>query len=83
MLTKINIESHVMSGFLLWFISSKTIDDIGYLKKDMSKILFGKRDIKSIENNFEMLYNINTKSALSLKFRNFWSVARYSCKTKI
>ena len=60
------------------FQAINTIDDIGYLKKDISKILFGKRDVKSIENNFEMLYNINTKSALSLKLRNFWSVARYS-----
>lgn len=60
------------------FQTINTTDDIGYLKKDISKILFGKRDIKSIENNFEMLYNINTKSALSLKLRNFWSVARYS-----
>ena len=60
------------------FQTINTIDDIGYLKKDISKILFGKRDIKSIENNFEMLYNINVKSALSLKLRNFWSVARYS-----
>ena len=60
------------------FQTINTIDDIGYLKKDISKILFGKRNIKSIENNFEMLYNINVKSALSLKLRNFWSVARYS-----
>ena len=60
------------------FQTINTVDDIGYLKNDISKILFGKRDIKSIENNFEMLYNINTKSALSLKLRNFWSVARYS-----
>ena len=38
------------------FQTINTIDDIGYLKKDISNILFGKRDIKSIENNFCLLY---------------------------
>lgn len=40
-------------------------------------IVFGLRDTKSIENSLSGSYNFNTKMALNLSFRNFWSTAGY------
>ena len=54
-----------------------TNDDVGFIEKNSELILFGKRDVRSIENNFELIFNLNTKSAISLKARNFWSTADY------
>jgi hypothetical protein len=52
-------------------------DDVGFLKKKNNNIYFGKRKIKSIENNIDFEYNINPSKFLSLKFRNFWSSAKF------
>ena len=68
------------SNKLSFGIGSQTIntkDDVGYIERNSEKIFFGRRDVKSFENNFELLYNLNTKSAVSLKARNFWSTANY------
>ena len=40
-------------------------------------IHFGKRLVKSIENSIDLTYNIDNYKYLALKFRNFWSVAKY------
>lgn len=39
------------------------------------QVLFGNRDMESIENSIEASYNFNTKQGLNLRFRNFWSAA--------
>ncbi|MGB8705093.1 MAG: DUF5916 domain-containing protein [Gillisia sp.] len=41
-------------------------------------ILFGNRDTKSIENSIQASYNFNTRQAINLNFRNFWSTASYA-----
>lgn len=41
------------------------------------KEIFGLRDVQSIENAITASYNFNTKQALNLSFRNFWSVADF------
>jgi len=41
-------------------------------------IIFGNRDIQSVENSIQGSYNFNTKQALNLSFRNFWSVATFA-----
>ncbi|MGY5849514.1 DUF5916 domain-containing protein [Salegentibacter sp. F14] len=43
-----------------------------------SDIIFGKRDMESIENSLKASYNFNTKQALNLSFRNFWSTAHFT-----
>ena len=58
----------------------KINDDIGFLMKSNGLIYFGVRQIKSIENNLRMEYNFNRDTSLSLRFRNFWSVANYKEK---
>lgn len=40
-------------------------------------IIFGKRDMKSVENVITTSYNFSTKQAIDFSFRNFWSVASY------
>jgi hypothetical protein len=37
----------------------------------------GKRDIINLENTIETSYNFNSKKAINLSFRNFWSRAKY------
>lgn len=41
------------------------------------KEIFGLRDVQSIENSIQASYNFNTKQALNLSFRNFWSIADF------
>ncbi len=40
-------------------------------------IIFGNRDNTSIENSFRINYNFNTRQALNVSFRNFWSSATF------
>ena len=40
-------------------------------------IIFGNRDMQSIENKLTTTYNFNTRQAVDLSFRNFWSAARF------
>ncbi|HSI69933.1 MAG TPA: DUF5916 domain-containing protein [Gillisia sp.] len=39
------------------------------------QILFGNRNMESIENSIEASYNFDTKQGVNLRFRNFWSAA--------
>ena len=57
--------------------SEKKGDDIGFLQRKNSDIHFGKRLVKSVENTIDITYNIDNYKYLSLRFRNFWSTAKY------
>lgn len=41
-------------------------------------IIFGERDMESLENSLRGTYNFTTRSGLSLSFRNFWSTAQFA-----
>ncbi|NJW54518.1 DUF5916 domain-containing protein, partial [Salinimicrobium oceani] len=41
-------------------------------------VIFGSRDMQSIENSLQGSYNFNTREAISLSFRNFWSSAAFA-----
>lgn len=41
-------------------------------------VIFGDRDMESIENSLQVSYNFNTKQAVNLSFRNFWSTAHFN-----
>lgn len=41
-------------------------------------VIFGDRSVESIENSLRGNYNFNTREALSLSFRNFWSSASFA-----
>ncbi len=41
-------------------------------------VIFGTRDMQSIENSLQGSYNFNTREAISLSFRNFWSSAAFA-----
>lgn len=43
-----------------------------------NNIVFGNRNMHSVENSLKGTYNFSTKDALSLSFRNFWSSASFS-----
>ena len=40
-------------------------------------VIFGTRSMKSLENSLRGSYNFSTRDAVSLSFRNFWSVANF------
>lgn len=40
-------------------------------------VIFGNRNMESIENSLELSYNFNTKQGINLNFRNFWSKAKF------
>ncbi|MCX2837004.1 DUF5916 domain-containing protein [Salinimicrobium sp. MT39] len=41
-------------------------------------VIFGTRDMKSIENSLQGSYNFTNRQALNLSFRNFWSSANFA-----
>jgi hypothetical protein len=49
----------------------------GYVTRIDDDIIFGERDILSIENSISGSYTFNSFHALSLSFRNFWSTVNY------
>ncbi|OIQ36995.1 MAG: hypothetical protein BM563_09635 [Bacteroidetes bacterium MedPE-SWsnd-G1] len=56
----------------------KTINDRGYVTQlDDSNVIFGNRDRKSLTNEISARHNFNTKSALALSFRHYWSPVTY------
>ncbi|MEE9361191.1 MAG: DUF5916 domain-containing protein [Cellulophaga sp.] len=49
----------------------------GYITTTDTDILFGRRDVREIENSVRFTYNHNTKHAIGLNFRNYWSTVQY------
>jgi hypothetical protein len=49
----------------------------GYVNNLGNDIIFGERDIVSIENSLSGSYNFNPFHTLALTFRNFWSTVTY------
>lgn len=52
-------------------------DDVGYLKTLNQDIYFGRRDIRSVENNINLSYFFDSKKWINLRLRNYWSRAKY------
>ena len=49
----------------------------GFVNRVDDDIIFGERDIISIENSLSASYNFNPFNTLALTFRNFWSTVNY------
>ena len=52
-------------------------DDVGYLESVNQNIYFGRRDIRSVENNIDLSYFFDSKKWINLRLRNYWSKAKY------
>ncbi len=52
-------------------------DDVGYLSASNDAIYFGRRNIRSVENNIQMKLFFNSKKWMNLRLRNYWSRAKY------
>jgi hypothetical protein len=50
---------------------------VGYLKTINQDIYFGRRDIRSVENNINLSYFFDSKKWINLRLRNYWSRAKY------
>ena len=50
---------------------------MGYLKTINQNIYFGRRDIRSVENNINLSYFFDSKKWINLRLRNYWSRAKY------
>jgi len=56
----------------------KEFNDLGYVTTlDDGTIIFGKRDIKEIENSLSTKYSFNDRSSISLIARHYWSPVTY------
>ena len=51
-------------------------DDVGYLKTINQDIYFGRRYIRSVENNINLSYFFDSKKWINLRLRNYWSRAK-------
>ncbi len=60
------------------FKYNNTVNRESFVALQPTAIIFGNRDIKSVENSIQGSYNFNTKRALNLSFRNFWSAAAFA-----
>ena len=58
--------------------NSKNNDNVGYIFSEEDEIFFGKRDVKSIENDVSINYNFDSYKSINIKFRQFWSTAKYN-----
>ena len=52
-------------------------DDVGFLESINQDIYFGRRDIRSVENNIDLSYFFDSKKWINLRLRNYWSRAKY------
>ncbi|MCD4745057.1 MAG: DUF5916 domain-containing protein [Bacteroidales bacterium] len=57
-------------------------NDIGYVTDSTDNnnnelIIFGKRDLKTLENTLEANYNFNNKLSLSFRLRHYWMTGKY------
>lgn len=60
------------------FEIDKEFNDIGYVTTlDDDSIIFGKRDLKELENSLSGKYSFNDRSSISLAFRHYWSPVAY------
>lgn len=71
----------VNDRFMLTFESEfeNEINDIGYVthREENNEIIFGRRDIQTVENLFETSYIFNNKVALNFRIRHYWIVVKY------
>lgn len=51
---------------------------ISFVDLQPEEVIFANRDQKSVENSLQANYNFNTKQAINLSFRHFWSTAEYA-----
>ena len=58
--------------------NSKNNDNVGYVFSEKDEVFFGKRDVKSIENDVSINYNFDSYKSVNIKFRQFWSTAKYN-----
>jgi len=49
----------------------------GFVTQTETAIIFGRRDVKEIENSMRLTYNYSTTHAIGLNFRNYWSTVQY------
>lgn len=57
---------------------SKENDRNSFVALQPRNIIFGTRGMESVENSLQGSYNFNTREAISLSFRNFWSAATFA-----
>ncbi|MGB7843519.1 MAG: DUF5916 domain-containing protein, partial [Salinimicrobium sp.] len=60
------------------FEYTKEQDRESFVALQPQNVIFGNRDMKSVENSLQGSYNFGTKKAISLSFRNFWSKAVFA-----
>ncbi|HWR32518.1 MAG TPA: DUF5916 domain-containing protein, partial [Chitinophagaceae bacterium] len=51
--------------------------NVGFADFDGNDIIFGKRDISTVENSFTIRYNFNKKMGLNADIRHYWSKVVY------
>ena len=59
----------------------KETDRESFVKLLPKNVIFGTRDMESVENSLQGSYNFNTREAVRLSFRNFWSSASFGDDT--
>ncbi|HEY6062227.1 MAG TPA: DUF5916 domain-containing protein, partial [Chitinophagaceae bacterium] len=52
-------------------------NNTGFAARDGSNIIFGKRDIKNVENSMNFKYSFNDKMNLTARLRHYWSKVDY------
>ena len=60
---------------------SKDFNDMGYVTdrvlNDQNEIIFGRRDLQTVESILNVTYIFTTKLALDFRMRHYWLVAKY------
>ena len=70
-----------VSNRLMLIYSFEYLNEVNrdsFVKMLSRNVIFGSRDMESVENSLQGSYNFNTREAISLSFRNFWSSATFA-----
>ncbi len=53
-------------------------DNVGFAGfNDVSEVIFGRRDIKTVENTFTIKYSFSSKMSINTRLRHYWSKVAY------
>lgn len=52
-------------------------NNVGFAAISGSDIIFGRRDVKTVENSFWVKYSFNTKMVFNARIRHYWSEVNY------
>lgn len=72
---RFRVNDKLSLNWSLW--ASNNFKSTGFVDNDGDQIIFGQRDLNTVENIFRTNFTFNNKAALSFRLRHYWSKVDY------